>query len=70
MGILGKKKYCKECKVALESTSPMDEFLGQKKRPELLPIEFEDGFYCKRCAEHKQKSTHKKAPTEKSYWSF
>ena len=53
------KQFCKQCGLKLEPWNPMKELLQATRKPELEPVEFADGKFCKRCAVLKRNNSHK-----------
>jgi len=72
--MFGKKIFCIQCGLKLEKHTPAKELMQIPRKKELEPIEFEDGMYCKKCAENRMKNARTKkkveAPKAESYWSF
>jgi len=58
------KKYCIACGMKVESWNSMKELLQVTRHKELEPVEFEDGLYCKTCANKKRTTAYKQEETK------
>jgi len=51
------KQFCKQCGIKLEDVGVrgmLNNITGKQIKQDLIPVEFEDGLYCKVCANKKR----------------